>query len=242
MKIFAINGSPTMKRGMTHILLENFLQGAQEAGAEVETAFLQKKKIGYCMSCFNCWVKTPGTCAQKDDMGELLNKFREADYFVLASPVYVDGMTAQAKTFLDRMIPLVDAHLELVEGHFRHVLRYEKYPQVVLLSVCGGYEMDNFDGLVDHVDHLCRHLHTRFVGAVLRPGSMILSLEEILPEPVKLIKEAAHRAGKELVQNGSFASKTLDEIARHYLTKTDFLKGVNQFWDRCIEARQGYPA
>jgi len=47
MKIFAVNGSPNMKKGMTHILLENFLEGAREAGAEVETVFLQKKKINY---------------------------------------------------------------------------------------------------------------------------------------------------------------------------------------------------
>jgi multimeric flavodoxin WrbA len=167
---------------------------------------------------------------------ELLDKFREADYFVLATPVYVDGMTAQAKTFVDRIIPLVDAHLELVEGHFRHVTRYKKYPQVVLVSVCGGYEMDNFEGLVDHVARLCRHLHTRFVGAVLRPGSSILSMEEVLPEPVKQIKEAARRAGKELVIDGSLTSQTLEEIARHYMTKEVFLQKVNQFWDRCLEA------
>jgi len=32
------------EKGMTHILLENFLEGAREAGAEVETVFLQKKR------------------------------------------------------------------------------------------------------------------------------------------------------------------------------------------------------
>ena len=71
MKIFAVNGSPNMKKGMTHILLEIFLEGAREAGAEVKTVFLQKKKINYCLGCFNCWVKTPGVCVHKDDMPEL---------------------------------------------------------------------------------------------------------------------------------------------------------------------------
>ncbi len=236
MNIFALNGSPNMKKGMTHILLENFLDGAREAGAEVETIFLHEKKIDYCISCFNCWIKTPGVCVHKDDMAELLEKLRQADYFVLASPVYVDGMTAQTKTFVDRMIPLLDPHFELVEGHSRHVMRYEKLPNIVLVSVCAYYERDNFDGLIDHMDRICRNFQTRFVGAVVRPGGYILSMDKSLPEPVKKIKEAAQRAGKELVEHGSFSPQTLEEIAQDYFPKEAILEKANRSWDRRIEA------
>ena len=191
MKIFAVNGSPNMKKGMTHILLEDFLEGAREAGAEVETVFLQKKKINYCLGCFDCWVKTPGVCVhKKDDMPELMEKAHQADCMVIGTPLYVDGMTAQTKTFLDRMIPLVDPHFELVDGHYRHPPRDGRSPaDVVLVSVCGFYERDNFDGLIDHVTRMCRNMQSRFVGAVVRPSSYIFTLEKILGEQIKEIKE-----------------------------------------------------
>ena len=151
MKILAVNASPNKKRGMTHITMEHFIRGAEKKGAEVETVYLSEKKINYCTGCINCWLKTPGQCIFKDDMPELLEKIKVSDVMVLGTPLYVDGMTAQAKTFIDRIIPLVEPEFELVDGHYRHARRMEKIPSLILLSVCGFYEMDNFDGLVDHV-------------------------------------------------------------------------------------------
>ncbi len=237
MKIFAVNGSPNTKKGMTHILMETFLEGAREAGAEVETVFLQKKKINYCIGCYKCWVTTPGVCVHKDDMPGLLEKVRGADCLVIGTPLYVDGMTAQTKTFLDRMIPLSDPHFEFVDGHYRHPRRYgENPPDVVLLSVCGFYERDNFDGLIDHMGRMCRNMQARFVGAVVRPSSYLFTLEEIIADPIREIKEAARRAGRELVETGELSAEVLNAVARDYLPKEAFLKGSNEFWDRCITA------
>jgi len=227
-----------MEKGMTHILLENFLEGAREAGAKVETVFLQRKKIHYCLGCFDCWVKTPGVCVHKDDMPELMEKARRADCIVIGTPLYVDGMTAQTKTFLDRMIPLADPHFELVDGHYRHPTRYEggNPPDIVLVSVCGFYERDNFDGLIDHIERMCRNMQSRFIGAVVRPSSYILAMDTLLGEQLKEIKGAARRAGREYVEKGTLSPQVLDDIARDYLPKDLTLKGANDFWDRCIKA------
>ncbi|MEA1970545.1 MAG: flavodoxin family protein [Thermodesulfobacteriota bacterium] len=236
MKIFAVNGSPNMKKGMTHILLEDFLEGAREAGAEVETVLLQKKKINYCLGCFDCWVKTPGVCVHKDDMPELMEKARQADCIVIGTPLYVDGMTAQTKTFLDRMIPLVDPHFELVDGHYRHPPRSGRNPaDIILVSVCGFYERDNFDGLIDHMERMCRNMQSRFVGAVVRPSSYIFTLEKILGEQIKEIREATRRAGREFVEKGTLSPQVLDDVSRDYLPKDLMLKGANDFWDKCIK-------
>lgn len=240
-KILAVNGSPTMKKGMTHILMECMLNGARDAGADVDYVMLQKKKIGYCLGCFKCWVTTPGVCFQKDDMTELLEKMKTADYCILGTPLYVDGMTAQTKTFTDRIIPLVDPHFEFVDGHYRHVKRFEKRPELVLASVCGFYERDNFDGLIDHVKRICKNFQTTFAGAVVRPSSYILSMNELLPDAVKEIKAAAEQAGRDLVEKGYIPAETADAVAKDYLPKDAFLHGSNAFWDQCIEAEKFEP-
>ena len=234
MNILALNGSPTMQKGMTHILLESFIEGAREGGAEVQTVFLQKKKISGCLGCYACWLKTPGRCAQDDDGGKLLEEVRMADLLVLGTPVYLDGMTAQMKIFIDRLIPLLAPHFELVEGHCRHGRRYEKLPRVLLVSVAGFPELDNFDALIDHVERICRNLHLEFAGSLVRPACYILSMEEAFPEPVQRIKQAARQAGRELVQNGSLSPAAREAVAEPVFTKEVFLQQSNRFWDRCI--------
>lgn len=235
MKILTLNASPTMKKGMTSRLMDNFLEGAKDAGAEIETVYVQKLKINYCIGCFGCWVKTPGVCVHKDDMVPLLEKVRNADCLLMATPLYADGMTAQMKTVIDRMIPLIDPHIENVGGHNRHVKKMEKIPAIALLSVCGFYELDNFDGLVDHVKRICRNFQAHYLGAVLRPFSYLLNLEELMPEEVKNVRAATVQAGRELVMNRGFSPGTLAAVAHNPIPKDLFNQSANEFWDACIK-------
>ena len=108
MKILAIQGSPRPKVSNTELLLQEFLKGARSQGAETKTIYLKEKKIKPCLGCFTCWTKTPGVCAVKDDMTELLLKVRECDIIVYATPLYNYNMTALLKAFQERMLPLLD--------------------------------------------------------------------------------------------------------------------------------------
>ena len=82
MKVVAINGSPKMDKGTTALILEPFLDGMREAGADVELYFTKKLDIKPCQGEFNCWLKSPGECHQDDDMAELRPRFAEADVWV----------------------------------------------------------------------------------------------------------------------------------------------------------------
>ena len=78
------------------------MQGALEAGNEVEKIFIAEKNIGYCKGCYAC--KNTGICAIKDDMAEVLQKMLNADVIVLSSPVYFYSISAQLKAVIDRSV------------------------------------------------------------------------------------------------------------------------------------------
>ena len=106
MKVLVINGSPHMDDGNTATILNPFLEGMKESGADVDLFFTQKLNIGPCNGDMSCWFKNPGQCGQKDDMQMLLPKFKEADVIVWASPVYYAGITGPLKNLMDRLLPL----------------------------------------------------------------------------------------------------------------------------------------
>ncbi|AOY77702.1 flavodoxin family protein [Clostridium formicaceticum] len=65
MKALILNGVLKEDRSMIKVneLTEEILA---EKGYEVESILLHQKKIGECMGCFGCWVKTPGICVIDD--------------------------------------------------------------------------------------------------------------------------------------------------------------------------------
>ncbi|RME22181.1 MAG: flavodoxin family protein [Deltaproteobacteria bacterium] len=239
-RLLAVNTSPTAERGRTHRLLELVRGGAESAGAEVKRVVLRGRKIHPCRGCLRCWVKHPGRCAQSDDMAGLMDDVLASDIMVIASPVYVDGFCAQAKTFIDRLIPLIDPHFELVDGHCRHRVRHEKLPAIALVSVCGFSEADNFDLIVEHTRRMCRNLRTEFAGAVLRPASRVLTLREKMPERIEPIMQAAREAGRELAAEGRVSEQCARRVAEPVFPKELYIDGANLFWDRCI-ARGRFP-
>ena len=138
MKAIAINASPKMEKGNTSAILTPFLDGIREAGAEVEVFYTKKMKINPCQGDLACWFKTPGKCSQTDDMEILLPKLAEAEIWVVATPVYVDGVSGPLKNLVDRLLPLVYPFVEPREGHSRHPIREVVKPvRLVLVSTCG---------------------------------------------------------------------------------------------------------
>ena len=103
MKILALSFSPR-KEGNTETLLNEALKGARQEGAETELYSTIAKDIRPCDSCGSC-MKT-GKCHIQDDMQEIYNKLLEADGIIFGTPVYFYNMTAQAKTVIDRTLPL----------------------------------------------------------------------------------------------------------------------------------------
>lgn len=97
--VLGISGSPR-RHGNTETLLDAVLEGAREAGADVEKIVLRPLEYASCQGCNACH-KT-GVCVLKDDLTEVFEKIGDADVIVLASPIYSMGITAEAKGLIDR--------------------------------------------------------------------------------------------------------------------------------------------
>lgn len=100
-KVLILSGSPR-KNGNSDILCDEFMNGARDAGHDVEKIRVAEKNIAYCRACYAC--KKSSICAIKDDMAEILQKMIDADVIVFASPVYFYSIDAQLKALIDRTV------------------------------------------------------------------------------------------------------------------------------------------
>lgn len=88
----------------SELLAKSFVEGAKEAGNEVEYISLKNKDIRFCIGCLAC--QTTGHCVIKDDVADIMNSVLEADVVVWATPIYYYEMSGQMKTLIDRLNPM----------------------------------------------------------------------------------------------------------------------------------------
>lgn len=114
MKIIGINASPKGEKSQTRRLVMAVLEGARQSGADVTFVDICGLEIKYCTACGTCYAK--GECIHDDDFPALLEKLQDADGIVLGSPNYINQVTAQLKTMLDRMADVV--HCQSLSGKY----------------------------------------------------------------------------------------------------------------------------
>jgi multimeric flavodoxin WrbA len=96
--ILGICGSPRKKA--TEYVLKEALRLIEIKGFETKFFTVKGKKIGFCKHCNYCLKNKE--CVIKDDMYHLYSLFRKVKGIIIATPVYNGGISAQAKTIMDR--------------------------------------------------------------------------------------------------------------------------------------------
>jgi multimeric flavodoxin WrbA len=97
--ILAIYGSPRRK-GNTTALLDQAVQGALEAGAEVEKIVLRDLKLSPCLEIYGC--KKTGRCVIQDDFQKVYDQLLACQGLMLASPIFFYTVSAHTKILMDR--------------------------------------------------------------------------------------------------------------------------------------------
>jgi multimeric flavodoxin WrbA len=105
MKILAINATYRPKKTTTQLTLKA-MEGAASLEADTEMVMLRDCKIDYCLNCLKCYKdKTSeiGPCSLNDDIDGILEKIRDADGIILASPVHNGFVTGLMTVFFERI-------------------------------------------------------------------------------------------------------------------------------------------
>jgi len=110
--ILGICGSPR-KMATDHVLGEA-LKMLEERGFQTSLFSVRGKNISPCKHCDYCLKNKE--CIVKDDMHQLYPLLRDAKGFVIATPVYNGGLSAQTKVIIDRTRATLAADPKALRG------------------------------------------------------------------------------------------------------------------------------
>lgn len=154
MRIVVLIGSPN-RHGSTHLLVESFRKGAEEAGHTVSVIDVAHADVHPCTGCITCGYEGP--CVQKDDMDGIQKEILDSDMIVFATPLYYFGMTAQLKAVIDRFCSFNSSL------HARHL-------KSALLAVAWNEDGWTFDALRVYYETLAKYCHFDDQGMILGAG------------------------------------------------------------------------
>lgn len=89
------------RSGFTKQIVDRLTIGINDAEGSNEILFMDDFNIKYCTGCRRC--EKGGGCILDDDYNRILDKIREADYFIFTAPVFYNDIAGHSKMFLDRL-------------------------------------------------------------------------------------------------------------------------------------------
>ncbi len=229
MKVIAFNASPNKEAGTTALILNPFLKGMAEEGAEIELKYIYDLKIEPCRECTkNIDFEPDLDCQIDDDLRELYPQLNDADLWIFASPNYLNSVTSGLKNLFDRLEPLfIPPHIyenNACHDKIRSTLKKRETPGMVLLiSTCGLWGMENFDAIIEQTRAVADMLGREYLPPILRPHSGVLTTLTNLGKPAIDIYEAAEKAGRQLAKFGYIENELLKQMSRELVPKDSFL-------------------
>ncbi len=232
-KVIVLNASPRGKNGYTDFYLKPFMKGMGRK-TDVEIVHLNKYHIKPCTGCFACWMNVPGKCAyhDKDDFNRLAEKMFEADLTVYAFPIYADGMPGILKNYFDRSVSR--AYPYMIEGmkRVRHPRRYiNKNHTMVVFSICGFFEMINFEPVSAYFKALAHNRHTPLLAEIYRPTAVGLYGNPFELKNLNAIVDALKEAGEQIVEKGKVKKSVMRTITKQIGGNKGDLTKINEWWN-----------
>lgn len=188
-KILAVYGSPR-RRGNTASLLEKAVEGARQAGGEVEEIVLRDLKMSPCLEIYGC--KETGRCVIKDDFQLVYDRLLQSDAIMLASPIFFYTVSAHTKILMDRCQSLWVKKYWIEQTPFGQKA-FSRKGLFISVGATGGKRL--FDGTLLSVRYFFDALDAELWRSLLVRG---VDLEGEIQGRGECLRDA-FRAGRELV-------------------------------------------
>ncbi len=208
LKVIAIDTSPIKEKGNISMLLDPFLAGMKEAGADIDLYYSRDLVIFPCCGNLNCTIRTPGKCMAYDDMIWLRQKIGQADILVLASPLYFNGQlgpegaSQSMRSLLRRLVPGQSPCADEPYEHAVHTTKERvNLRKVIFVSGCGFWEIDNFYPVLTHIKSLCHNTFPEFAGNIGDGHGVILNGAIRSGASTEAITSLARSAGQRLIND-----------------------------------------
>ncbi len=166
MRAVVLNGALEGDEGLTPIA-DAVTSTLIAKGWSVECLELRQLFVAYCKGCFDCWVKTPGICATRDEANDVTRSLARSKLVVLLSPITFGGYSSEIKKVLDRSISLVSPYFARVAGEIHHKPRYASYPALLGIGVAADRDPEEARILARLVARNAINLHAPASSAVV---------------------------------------------------------------------------
>lgn len=89
------------RNGFTKQIVDRLSIGIKDNDGSNEILFMDDFDIKYCTGCRAC--QKEGTCILEDDFNAIIDKIKDADYFIFTAPIFWNDLAGHSKLFLDRL-------------------------------------------------------------------------------------------------------------------------------------------
>ena len=139
---------------------------------EVEVVDTSDMKIAHCMGCNQCWLKTPGICAIKDDYEKIIKKLVETENLWIVSDTRFGFLDYKGKRVMDRIMPMLNMTVGFRDGWMRHELRYHPLNVGLLFKGTADQAM-----MEDWCKRTAANIGGRSLGAIALKSTSVISSE-----------------------------------------------------------------
>lgn len=211
MKLTIFNGSPRINSSNTKILMDKFCNGYTAANEEnkVETAYLAK-------------------IDKKDDFIEM---FEEAEFVIMAFPLYCDSMPGIVKRFIEDLEPFIGR---------------EKNPPIGFVIQSGFPEIHHSRFVERYLQKFAKRMGCQYLGTVIRGNCEGLRLQT--EKHTKLL-DAFNALGAEFGKTGTLNHEIIQSISKPekipafgmFMVRIMLaLNLLNKYWDEMMKENHAY--
>ena len=233
MKVLVVNGSPKGAGSNTMKLTEAVLTGIKETASDVETEnlWIRDMDIKPCMGCMSCWGKTAGKCVIDDDMQDVYKSFVAADVIIYSFPLYFFGMPGPMKTFVDRLMPLMETYRgevrDIGDSAFHEFRVDMSDKRFVIISTCGyGRTNEIYDSLIKEMNFI---FGADRYDALLCPQGEMFAIPQLMNQINEYLKRYIE-AGRCIGRGDSIPETLIEKTSEPIIPQRAFEMLVNRYW------------